>query len=84
MKEYINGDAFEDENKCRVYRKPKFDKSRVVPDTDKSCGLCKNAKLLSIDKKKGIIYECKLKNYIFYGYWKQTKASDCDNYNSAE
>lgn len=76
-KQFISG--FDFEEKSSKPRKPKFDKSTVVPDVDKSCHSCTNCKLLSVEKKF-IAYHCDIKNYTFMDYWKQTIASTCSSF----
>lgn len=79
MKEFISGYDFSDSrNKRRI--KPKFDKSTVKPDGEISCHNCINAKLSEITKKQGTVYHCELKKYLFFGYWRETQAKDCDSF----
>lgn len=77
-KQFISGFDFEDEKTSKP-RKPKFDKSTVIPDCEKSCHNCINSKLLNVDRK-GIAYHCDIKNYIFMDYWKQTIANTCNSF----
>lgn len=75
----MNKYNFKNRNK---YIKPKFDKSTIVPDTDKSCANCIQSKTHSIDKKYGVSYNCELKKYMFFSYWRQTQARNCDSFKS--
>lgn len=79
MKEFINGYDFSDKPSKKKL-KPKFDKTLVKPDNEISCHNCSKATFQEVDKKKGSVYYCPLKQYLFFGYWRETQAKDCDLY----